>query len=209
MKKCHLWQPLKLHPSCPHLIGKSELSRREVTEPDGAGVQMMVHGISAPIHSQSSTEIQQRLNPSEKPSDTTKTSRPGAHGKISKVRNYNVKDWHIHKTICQYTSHLLLRLWHNFYKIFYGSGGAVSWLMSSGLIQPQTVCIIIQSHGIWTGGSNENMVILNVFLLKLNYSSLKIIRVAWVHTKVKTPISEMHSKLRNATKYTILNYILE
>ncbi|XP_018529876.1 coiled-coil domain-containing protein 57 isoform X3 [Lates calcarifer] len=75
----------------PH-SGKSELSRREVTEPDGAGVQMMVHGISAPIHSQSSTEIQQRLNPSEKPSDTTKTSRPGAHGKISKVRNYNVKD---------------------------------------------------------------------------------------------------------------------
>ncbi|GLD73849.1 coiled-coil domain-containing protein 57-like isoform X3 [Lates japonicus] len=69
----------------PH-SGKGELSRREVTEPDGAGVQMMVHGISAPIHSQSSTEIQQRLNPSEKPSNTTKMSRPGAHSKISKFK---------------------------------------------------------------------------------------------------------------------------
>ncbi|XP_022621733.1 coiled-coil domain-containing protein 57-like [Seriola dumerili] len=61
-------------------------------ESDGAGVQIMVHGISAPIHSQSQTEVQQRMNPSKTPSHTTKTSRPGAPGKMSKIRNYNVKD---------------------------------------------------------------------------------------------------------------------
>lgn len=72
--------------------GKSEPSRREMAESGDAGVQMMVHGISAPIYSQSPTAVQQRLNPSKTPPKTTKTNRPGAPGKISKIRNYNAKD---------------------------------------------------------------------------------------------------------------------
>ncbi|XP_039990755.1 coiled-coil domain-containing protein 57 isoform X3 [Xiphias gladius] len=72
--------------------GKSEPSRREMAESGDAGVQMMVHGISAPIYSQSPTAVQQRMNPSKTPPKTTKTNRPGAPGKISKIRNYNAKD---------------------------------------------------------------------------------------------------------------------
>ena len=74
------------------LKGEGELSRREVAESGGAGVQMTVHGISAAIHSQLPTEVQQRRNPSETVSNTTKTSRPGTTGRIDKIRNYNVKD---------------------------------------------------------------------------------------------------------------------
>ncbi|XP_047183783.1 coiled-coil domain-containing protein 57 isoform X2 [Scophthalmus maximus] len=64
--------------------GNSELSRREVAESLGAEVQMMVDGISAPI-----CEAQQRMNPGKTSSNTTRTRRHGAPGKI---RNYNVKD---------------------------------------------------------------------------------------------------------------------
>ncbi|XP_023274753.1 coiled-coil domain-containing protein 57 isoform X1 [Seriola lalandi dorsalis] len=88
-----LWEKLDnaLSPSV-FSEGPGELTRREEAESGGAGVQIMVHGVSAPIHSQSQTEVQQRMNPSKTPSHTTKTSRPGAPGKMSKIRNYNVKD---------------------------------------------------------------------------------------------------------------------
>ncbi|XP_044033494.1 coiled-coil domain-containing protein 57 isoform X2 [Siniperca chuatsi] len=72
--------------------GEGEQSRREVAESGGAGVQMMVHGISAPIHSQPPSEVQQKRNLSTTPSNTTRASRHGTPGRISKIRNYNVKD---------------------------------------------------------------------------------------------------------------------
>ncbi|XP_027145204.1 coiled-coil domain-containing protein 57 isoform X5 [Larimichthys crocea] len=72
--------------------GEGELSREEVAESSGAGVQMIVHGISVPIHSQPPTEIQQKRNPSATPSNPTKTCRSRAPDRISKIRNYNVKD---------------------------------------------------------------------------------------------------------------------
>ncbi|XP_039644222.1 coiled-coil domain-containing protein 57 isoform X2 [Perca fluviatilis] len=88
-----LWEILD-HGFSPSIIseGEGELSRREVTESSGDGVQMMLHGIGAIFHSQPPTEVQQRRNPSKTPSNTTKTSRPGSTGRICKIRNYNVKD---------------------------------------------------------------------------------------------------------------------
>ncbi|XP_078019538.1 coiled-coil domain-containing protein 57 isoform X3 [Epinephelus lanceolatus] len=71
--------------------GEAELSRREVAESGGAEVQMTVHGIKAPIHSQFPTEVQQKRNPSKTPSNTARTSRPGSTGRRCKIRNYNVK----------------------------------------------------------------------------------------------------------------------
>ncbi|XP_058476160.1 coiled-coil domain-containing protein 57 isoform X1 [Solea solea] len=85
-----LWAKLD-HVKSPSTFseGNSELSVREVAEPGGAEVQMAVHGISAPIHRHSQTEVQQRTDTVKTPSNTTKTRRPGASGKI---RNYSVKD---------------------------------------------------------------------------------------------------------------------
>ncbi|XP_049419838.1 coiled-coil domain-containing protein 57 isoform X2 [Epinephelus fuscoguttatus] len=71
--------------------GEAELSRREMAESGGAEVQMTVHGIKAPIHSQFPTEVQQKRNPSETPSNTARTSRPGSTGRSCKIRNYSVK----------------------------------------------------------------------------------------------------------------------
>ncbi|XP_032358744.1 coiled-coil domain-containing protein 57 isoform X2 [Etheostoma spectabile] len=72
--------------------GEGEPSRREVTESKGDGGQMMLHGISATVHSHPPTTGQQRRIPAKTPSNTTKTSRPGSTGRICKIRNYNVKD---------------------------------------------------------------------------------------------------------------------
>ncbi|XP_070783698.1 coiled-coil domain-containing protein 57 [Enoplosus armatus] len=85
-----LWEILD-HGLSPSIFseGDDELSRREVAESGGAGVQTVARGISVSIHSQPPTKVQQKRNP---PSNTTKTSRPGAPGRISKIRNYNVKD---------------------------------------------------------------------------------------------------------------------
>ncbi|XP_031179865.1 coiled-coil domain-containing protein 57 isoform X3 [Sander lucioperca] len=88
-----LWEILD-HGFSPSIFseGEGELSRREVTESGGDGVQMMLHGIGVTFHSQPTTEVQQRRNPSKTPSNTIKTSRPGSTGRICKIRNYNVKD---------------------------------------------------------------------------------------------------------------------
>ncbi|XP_026170544.1 coiled-coil domain-containing protein 57 isoform X2 [Mastacembelus armatus] len=88
-----LWEILD-HRLSPSVFseGDGELCRREVAESDGAGVQMMVHGVSAPIYGQPSTEAQPRMTPSHTLLNTTKTSKPGALSRISKIRNYNVKD---------------------------------------------------------------------------------------------------------------------
>ncbi|CAI5682655.1 unnamed protein product [Oreochromis niloticus] len=68
--------------------GECELRSRRF---GGSGVQMMVHG-SGVIPSQSQTEVQQRTNQSKTLSSTTKTNRPAVPARISKIRNYNVKD---------------------------------------------------------------------------------------------------------------------
>ncbi|XP_034717226.1 coiled-coil domain-containing protein 57 isoform X2 [Etheostoma cragini] len=73
--------------------GEGEPSKGEVTESKGDGGQMMLlHGISATVHSHPPSTVQQRRIPSKTPSNTTKTSRPGSTGRIFKIRNYNVKD---------------------------------------------------------------------------------------------------------------------
>ncbi|XP_077407890.1 LOW QUALITY PROTEIN: coiled-coil domain-containing protein 57 [Vanacampus margaritifer] len=64
--------------------GESELSRSKAT-------RVMVTGTSAPIHSRSPAELQQK-NPSKVPSHPIKNCQNGAPGKISKIRNYNTKD---------------------------------------------------------------------------------------------------------------------
>lgn len=52
---------------------------------------MMVHG-SGVIPSQPQTEAQQSRSQSKTLSSTTKTNRPAVPVRISKIRNYNVKD---------------------------------------------------------------------------------------------------------------------
>lgn len=105
---CHLWQLLIITTiiitSRLHLKGEGEKSRRELAECDGDGVQIMVRGITAPIYRQHPAEVQQWRNPCTAISNTTKTGRPGGD-RISKIRNYNVKDWHIN--IGQYVSILV------------------------------------------------------------------------------------------------------
>ncbi|KAM9837409.1 LOW QUALITY PROTEIN: coiled-coil domain-containing protein 57 [Aulostomus maculatus] len=72
------------------LEGESDGSRREVAEPGDAGVT--VRGISALIHTHPSAVVQQTRKPSKTPSNTSKTCRPGVHGRASRIRNYNLKD---------------------------------------------------------------------------------------------------------------------
>ncbi|XP_039874568.1 coiled-coil domain-containing protein 57 isoform X1 [Simochromis diagramma] len=57
----------------------------------GSGVQMMVHG-SGVIPSQPQTEVQQSRSQSKTLPSTIKTNRPSVPARISKIRNYNVKD---------------------------------------------------------------------------------------------------------------------
>ncbi|XP_006801691.1 coiled-coil domain-containing protein 57 [Neolamprologus brichardi] len=57
----------------------------------GSGVQMMVHG-SGVIPSQPQTEAQQSRSQSKTLPSTTRTNRPAVPARISKIRNYNVKD---------------------------------------------------------------------------------------------------------------------
>ncbi|XP_029384270.1 coiled-coil domain-containing protein 57 [Echeneis naucrates] len=85
-----LWDKLD-HALSPSVFsgGTPELSRRVEGESGDAGLPIMVRGISAPIHSESQKE---RMNPHKTQLQMTKTSRPGAHCKISKIRNYNIKD---------------------------------------------------------------------------------------------------------------------
>ncbi|XP_070708397.1 coiled-coil domain-containing protein 57 [Pempheris klunzingeri] len=86
-----LWDILD-HGLSPSIFseGDGELSRRDGA--DDVGVRMMVHGVSTPIHSQHSAKAQQRRNTSTTPSNTTRSTLPGAPGRIRKIRNYNVKD---------------------------------------------------------------------------------------------------------------------
>ncbi|CAK6981200.1 coiled-coil domain-containing protein 57 isoform X4 [Scomber scombrus] len=88
-----LWEILD-HELCSSIYseGEGERSSRLVDDPCGAEVQMAVYSISAPIHSHLQAEIQQWRNLSKTPSVSTKTSRPGAPSRMSKIRNYNVKD---------------------------------------------------------------------------------------------------------------------
>uniref|UniRef100_UPI0037E78F7E coiled-coil domain-containing protein 57 n=1 Tax=Semicossyphus pulcher TaxID=241346 RepID=UPI0037E78F7E len=87
-----LWEKLD-HGLSPSIFSEGELSRTEAAASGGAGVQMMMHGMSAPIHSQPPPEAKQGRNPSTTPSNSNKTRlRPGASGGISKIRNYNVKE---------------------------------------------------------------------------------------------------------------------
>lgn len=58
-----------------------------------AGVQIMMQGVSVPIHSPMEAEQKQRSNTSTTPSNIKKTRpRPGASGGSIKIRNYNIKD---------------------------------------------------------------------------------------------------------------------
>ncbi|XP_063337888.1 coiled-coil domain-containing protein 57 isoform X2 [Pelmatolapia mariae] len=68
--------------------GECELRSRQF---GGSGVQMMVHGRGV-IPSQPQTEVQQSRSQSKTLSSTTKTKRPAVPARISKIRNYNVKD---------------------------------------------------------------------------------------------------------------------
>ncbi|XP_068611036.1 uncharacterized protein [Brachionichthys hirsutus] len=72
--------------------GEGEMSKRDAAQSGDAGDQMMVNGFSAPVHSRPPTVVQQRRTPSTTPSNTAKPRRPGAQGKASNIRNYNVKD---------------------------------------------------------------------------------------------------------------------
>ncbi|KAM7382220.1 hypothetical protein PAMA_012875 [Pampus argenteus] len=72
--------------------GEDKRSSGEVAELGVSGAQMTVYGICAPIRSNPPDEVQQRRNPSKIPSNTTKTSKPGAASRINRIRNYNVKD---------------------------------------------------------------------------------------------------------------------
>ncbi|KAM7371281.1 hypothetical protein PAMP_010766 [Pampus punctatissimus] len=75
--------------------GEDKLSGGEAAKLRAAGAQMTVYGIRAPIQSHPPAEVQQRRNPSKIPSNTTKTSMSGAASRISRIsriRNYNVKD---------------------------------------------------------------------------------------------------------------------
>ncbi|XP_008277554.1 coiled-coil domain-containing protein 57 [Stegastes partitus] len=71
--------------------GESELTRKGMDESGGSGVQKMVRS-SDLIHTQPPSDVQQMRKPSKTQSITTNTSRPGAPGRFSKIRNYNVKD---------------------------------------------------------------------------------------------------------------------
>ncbi|KAM3592183.1 uncharacterized protein V6R79_014122 [Siganus canaliculatus] len=75
----------------PSLVseGDGEVGRREAAE-SGAAAEMSVRGLSALISSNPPTV--QRKKPSTALPHTMKTSRPGASGRIVKIRNYNVKD---------------------------------------------------------------------------------------------------------------------
>ncbi|XP_054610087.1 coiled-coil domain-containing protein 57 isoform X2 [Dunckerocampus dactyliophorus] len=73
-----------------HSEGESELNRTGATKPGSAGV--MVAGTRAPIHRRPPAELQQMKKPSKAPTSPQKNLRHEAPDKISRIRNYNVKD---------------------------------------------------------------------------------------------------------------------
>ncbi|XP_061520039.1 coiled-coil domain-containing protein 57 isoform X8 [Phycodurus eques] len=86
-----IWEILDLGLSSSiYSEGESDLCRSRGTKSGTAGV--MVTGTSAPIHSRSPANFQQKKNPSEAPSNPPKNCQHGAPGKIVKIRNYNAKD---------------------------------------------------------------------------------------------------------------------
>ncbi|XP_034564723.1 coiled-coil domain-containing protein 57 [Notolabrus celidotus] len=86
-----LWEKLDQGLS-PSTFSEGELSRREGAE-GGAGGQMTMQGVSAPIHSLPLAEGKQKRNTSAAPSNINKTRpKPGAPGGTGKIRNYNMKD---------------------------------------------------------------------------------------------------------------------
>lgn len=100
----HFLRPKKIVPPLSATKGDDELSWRDMAESDSAGVQKMVHGFSVPVQRRTSAEAKQKMNPYKPPSSSTKTSKSGTPGRIGKIRNYNVKDWHTHVLcMCQYT----------------------------------------------------------------------------------------------------------
>ncbi|XP_071391732.1 coiled-coil domain-containing protein 57 [Centroberyx affinis] len=70
--------------------GEGELSTRDLAEPSGAGVQVRVQGVRAPIQTQN--QAQERRKPTRMTSHPAKTGKPGGPGRVSKIRNYNIKD---------------------------------------------------------------------------------------------------------------------
>ncbi|XP_041672487.1 coiled-coil domain-containing protein 57 isoform X2 [Cheilinus undulatus] len=88
-----LWDKLDQGLS-PSIFSEGELSRTEVAESGAAGVQMMMQGVSAPLHNHPPAEGKQRRNPpTASSSNINKTrERPGGPGGISKIRNYSIKD---------------------------------------------------------------------------------------------------------------------
>ncbi|XP_029934517.1 coiled-coil domain-containing protein 57 isoform X2 [Myripristis murdjan] len=64
--------------------GEEELSRRDLAEPSSLGVQVRVQGVKI--------QSQERRKPTRMPSHPTKLGKPGGPGRVSKIRNYNIKD---------------------------------------------------------------------------------------------------------------------
>ncbi|CAJ1080580.1 coiled-coil domain-containing protein 57 [Xyrichtys novacula] len=88
-----LWKKLDQGLS-PSTFSEGDLSRHEAADGDGgAGVQMTMQGVSAPIHNLPIADGKQMRNTSTTTSNASKTRRrPGAPGGTSKIRNYNIKD---------------------------------------------------------------------------------------------------------------------
>uniref|UniRef100_UPI003AAEFF66 coiled-coil domain-containing protein 57 n=1 Tax=Centroberyx gerrardi TaxID=166262 RepID=UPI003AAEFF66 len=70
--------------------GEGELSTRDLAEPSGAGVHVRVQGVRA--HIQTQNQAQERRKPTRMTSHPAKTGKPGGPGRVSKIRNYNIKD---------------------------------------------------------------------------------------------------------------------
>ncbi|XP_061823046.1 coiled-coil domain-containing protein 57 isoform X2 [Nerophis lumbriciformis] len=73
-----------------HSEGEGELNRIRATKPGSVGV--MVSGTSAPIHRHRPTEFQQNRKPYKAAFNPAKNATHEAPDKISRIRNYNVKD---------------------------------------------------------------------------------------------------------------------
>ncbi|XP_061764639.1 coiled-coil domain-containing protein 57 isoform X3 [Nerophis ophidion] len=73
-----------------HSEGESELNRIRATKPSSVGV--MVSGTSAPIHRHRPTEFQQKRKPYKAAFNPAENTIHEAPDKISRIRNYNVKD---------------------------------------------------------------------------------------------------------------------
>ncbi|XP_016889901.1 coiled-coil domain-containing protein 57 isoform X2 [Cynoglossus semilaevis] len=69
--------------------GNVDQSTKEITGSAGADLQIVVHGVTAPIHSHAPSEVQRKKNPGLTPIKSSNSRRPGP---FAKTRNYNIKD---------------------------------------------------------------------------------------------------------------------